>query len=314
MLELEGIFAGYKDLTVLRDISLRVGAGELVALVGPNGAGKTTTLKMILGLISPDEGEVFRFGRKADRRDLESLEKIGYAPDVPSFPEWMRPLEFLVYIGGFFSLDRKAARERAEEMLREFGLERLKGRKIEGFSRGERQRLGMAQALMGEPELLVLDEPTSGLDPLGRYEVITHLERMRGRAAVLVSTHLLEDVERICDDVLMIDRGRKILDASLAEIRSRPGGGALTVEVAEGADSLAESLRARPWVRAAAVSGNVLRLLVTDASVAGKAIPALVAERGLELLRYEGRPPSLEELYISLTRGERVEKPAREGH
>lgn len=313
VLEAVDLTKKFGNLTAVDHVSFTVKAGRLVGFVGPNGAGKTTTLKMILGLLSPDEGRVFRFGREADCRDLETLARIGYVPDVPSFPAWMRPLEFLEYIGGFFSRDGEAVKKRARVMMEEFGLERLAGRKVEGFSRGEKQRLGMAQAMMGEPELLVLDEPTSGLDPLGRYEVITYMERMKGKAALIVSTHLLDDVERLCDDVLMIDRGRKILDAPLEEIKSRREGGALTVEVAEGAESLAESLRAKPWVKAAAVSGNVLSLLVADTSVAGKAIPVLVAERGLELLRYEGRPPSLEELYISLTRGEEVEKPAREG-
>ncbi len=302
VLEAVGLTRRFGDLTAVDGLSFAVKPGRLVGFVGPNGAGKTTTLKMILGLISPDEGRVFRFGREADRRDMESLSRIGYVPDVPSFPEWMRPLEFLEYIGGFFSRDRGAVREKAEEMLRAFGLEGLRKRKVEGFSRGERQRLGMAQAMMGDPELLVLDEPTSGLDPLGRYEVITYIERMKGRAAVLVSTHLLEDVERICDDVLMIDRGRKILDASLEEVKSRWGGNVLTVEVAAGADRLAASLAGMPWAKGISRRGDALEVAVSDMGTARREIPAAVAGLGLELVRFEGRPPRLEEIYIFLTR------------
>ncbi len=306
VLEVAGLTKRFGDLTAVDHLSFAIKPGRLVGFVGPNGAGKTTTLKMLLGLISPDEGKVIRFGREADRRDLESLSRIGYVPDIPSFPEWMRPLEFLEYIGGFFSRDRKRVRERAEELLREFGLERLARRKVDGFSRGERQRLGMAQAMMGEPELLVLDEPTSGLDPLGRYEVITYMERLKGRAAVLVSTHLLEDVERICDDVLMIDRGRKILDAHLSEIRSYREGKALVVEVAEGGEKLAAELSAMPWVKALRARGNALEVVVSDSKAAGKEMAAVVARLGLELVRFEGRPPSLEEIYIALTRGENI--------
>ncbi|MBC7231372.1 MAG: ABC transporter ATP-binding protein [Actinobacteria bacterium] len=302
VLEAVGLTKRFGDLTAVDGLSFAVKPGRLVGFVGPNGAGKTTTLKMILGLISPDEGRVFRFGREADRSNMESLSRIGYVPDVPSFPEWMRPLEFLEYIGGFFSRDRGVVREKAEEMLRAFGLEGLRKRKVEGFSRGERQRLGMAQAMMGDPELLVLDEPTSGLDPLGRYEVITYIERMKGRAAVLVSTHLLEDVERICDDVLMIDRGKKILDASLEEVKSRWGGSVLTVEVDAGADRLAASLAGMPWAKGISQKGDALEVAVSDMGTARREIPAAVAGLGLELVRFEGRPPRLEEIYISLTR------------
>ncbi|MBN2026955.1 MAG: ABC transporter ATP-binding protein [Actinobacteria bacterium] len=310
VVEVTGLSKRFGELTAVDRVSFTVRPGRQVGLVGPNGAGKTTTLKMILGLISPDEGEVFRFGKRADRHDMEGLAKIGYMPDVPVFVEWMRPPEFLEYIGGFFSRDRKAIKLRVAEVMQEFGLERLQKRKIEGFSRGERQRLGMAQALMGEPELLILDEPTSGLDPLGRYEVITYIERLKGRAAVLVSTHLLEDVERICDDVLMIDSGVKILDAPLADIRSRPEGNAFILEVREGAEALAGNLKDMPWVNTLTVDGNTLSVVVSDVSRAGKAIPALIAEAGLELMRFVKRSPTLEEVYISLTRGDRVEEPA----
>ncbi|NPV59463.1 MAG: ABC transporter ATP-binding protein [Actinobacteria bacterium] len=308
VLEAVDLTKRFGNLTAVDHVSFTVKAGRLVGFVGPNGAGKTTTLKMILGLLSPDEGVVFRFGREADSRDLETLARIGYVPDVPSFPEWMRPLEFLEYIGGFFSRDAETVKKRAREMMEEFGLERLAGRKVEGFSRGEKQRLGMAQAMMGEPELLVLDEPTSGLDPLGRYEVITYMERMKGKAALIVSTHLLEDVERICDDVLMIDRGRKILDAPLSEIKSFREGDTLTVEVAEGVDRLAAALAGMPWVKAISPRGNALEIMVSDKKAAGREIPAAVARFGLELLRFEGRPPSLEEVFISLTRGDQGEE------
>jgi len=310
VVEVVGLTKRFGELTAVDRVSFAIRPGRQVGLVGPNGAGKTTTLKMILGLISPDEGEVFRFGKQADRRDTEGLAKIGYMPDVPVFVEWMRPPEFLEYIGRFFSQDRKAIKLRVAEVMQEFGLERLQKRKIEGFSRGERQRLGMAQALMGEPELLLLDEPTSGLDPLGRYEVITYIERLKGRAAVLVSTHLLEDVERICDDVLMIDRGVKILDASLADIRSGPEGNAFILEVKDGAEALAETLKGMPWVNALTVDGNTMSVVVSDEARAGRTIPAIIAEAGLELVRFVKRSPTLEEVYISLTRGDRVEEPA----
>lgn len=298
VLEARGVTKRFGDVTAVDGVNFTVKPGRLVGLVGPNGAGKTTTIRMILGLLTPDAGEVLRFGRKVDVREPEGLSRLGYTPDVPVFPEWMRPLEFLCYIGGFFSSDRAAVRKRASEMMAEFGLERLARRKVENLSRGERQRLGMAQAVMGEPELLVLDEPTSGLDPLGRYELITYIERMKERSTVIVSTHLLEDVERICDHVLMIDRGRKIIDAPLGELKAAYGADRFVLQVEGGGDELARSLGAEPWVKSVSAEGNVLDITVTEPARAGRAVPALLAEKGIGLAGFERRELSLEEIYI----------------
>jgi ABC-2 type transport system ATP-binding protein len=298
----DNLVKSFGKLVAVDHLSFRVRQGRTVGLVGPNGAGKTTTMKMLLRLIRPDEGVITLFGKRSEENDINLFRQVGFLPDVPAFPEWMRPPEYLTYIGGFFSKDHKMLKNKARELMEFFGLSRLAGRKIEGFSRGERQRLGMAQAMMGNPLLIILDEPTSGLDPLGRHDLLSYIELLKGSVTVLISTHLLEDVERVCDDVIMIDQGRLLLSSSLEELKRSKGENLLALKVEGDTRPFIEALQMRNWIKGVTEREGEIILHVEDPSPARKEIPILLAEKGLALHRFENRTPTLEEIYVALAR------------
>jgi len=203
-----------RRVTVLRDLTLAVQAGETFGYLGPNGAGKSTTIKLLLGLIQPTAGDGqvlgFSLGDPVARRH------IGFLPENPSFYEYLTGEEFLTYCGRLLGMRRGRLREQTPALLAEVGLDRAARQQIRKYSKGMVQRLGLAQALLGDPKLLILDEPTSGLDPIGRKEVRDLILRQRAAGrTVFFSTHILPDVEMICDRVGILVGGRLVRSGSM---------------------------------------------------------------------------------------------------
>jgi len=209
-----------KRVTAVDGIDFEVPAGSVVAFVGPNGAGKSTTLYMLLGLLRPDAGRISVLGYAPGH--LESRRRLGFQSEIFNPYRFMTAAATLHMFGRLSGLSASVLDERVPATLRRFGLEEAGSRRVAGFSKGMTQRLGLAQAVLHQPDLLILDEPTTGLDPSGRKlvsEVVAE-ERARG-ATVLMSTHILGDVERLCDSVVMLHRGRVVLDEGMAQIRAR---------------------------------------------------------------------------------------------
>jgi ABC-2 type transport system ATP-binding protein len=196
-----------KKIEAVRDVGFDVKRGEIFGFLGPNGAGKTTTLKMMMGLIFPSRGQAEVLGRSVP--SLEAKRRLGYLPETPYFYDYLTPEEFLDLVGALSDVPRAERRRRADRLIARVGLDHARGRPLRKFSKGMLQRVGIAQSLMGDPELVVLDEPMTGLDPLGRKEIrdlIVELKR-EGRT-VFYSTHILPDVEMTCDRVAMVFAGR----------------------------------------------------------------------------------------------------------
>lgn len=234
----------------LDGLTLTVPEGSVFGFLGPNGSGKTTTLRILAGLARPTAGEARLLGRTLPHAGSNAF--IGYLPDVPAFYPWMTAEQYLHFTGHLFGLAGEALEERLASLLDLAGLDGVHTR-IGGYSRGMRQRLGVAQALINAPRLLLLDEPTSALDPIGRREVLDMIASLRGRTTVFFSTHILGDVERVCDTVAIIAHGRVVEQAGidgLRELRSRRGGLTRLVVEADDPGRLAEALRGRPWLRA----------------------------------------------------------------
>jgi ABC-2 type transport system ATP-binding protein len=201
----------------LKELDLTVEAGSIYGFVGPNGAGKSTTIKMLVGLAAPTRGTAHIFGRSIT--DPRSREAIGYLPENPAFHDFLRPLEVLGYLGRLSGLSGAELARRSEEMLELVGLDHARDLTVRKFSKGMVQRLGLAQALIHDPPLLVLDEPMSGLDPIGRKEVRDLILALRDRGkTVFFSTHILNDVETICDRVGMVMRGRLVQEGALRDL------------------------------------------------------------------------------------------------
>jgi ABC-2 type transport system ATP-binding protein len=204
---------------ILKGVSFSVEAGEIFGFLGPNGAGKTTTLKCVLGLIFPERGKIEIFGRP--HLDVEAKRRVGYLPEQPYFYDYLTAAEFLDFYGRLFLLTKDERRERAAGLLKLVGLERVGGLQLRKFSRGMLQRIGLAQALINNPELVLLDEPLGGLDPLGRKELRDIIARLKqeGRTVFLCS-HILQDIEMICDRVAIIVAGKVISQGALRELIS----------------------------------------------------------------------------------------------
>ncbi|HET6493755.1 MAG TPA: ABC transporter ATP-binding protein, partial [Thermoleophilia bacterium] len=287
----------FGQTAALDGLSLSVPEGSVFGFLGPNGAGKTTTLRILAGLASPTTGSARVLGHETGG-DTRAL--IGYLPDVPAFYKWMTAVQYLCFAGRLFGIEGAALETRVTSLLELADLRGVKTH-IGGYSRGMKQRLGVAQALVNTPRLLLLDEPTSALDPIGRREVLDMIAALRGRTTVFFSTHILADVERVCDTVAIIDRGRIVEQAGIDDLRGRRGGlNRLVVEVDDPA-RLTAALTGQPWLRslAPAESGG-LSLSVDDLATAQRELPALIARSGLALQRLDSDELSLEDVFVDL--------------
>jgi ABC-2 type transport system ATP-binding protein len=229
-LELRGLTKVF-DKPAVDHLDLTVRAGELYALLGPNGAGKTTTLRMVTGLLRPDEGSIEVFGVDALADPIGAKRMIAWLPDEPMLYEKLTPLEYLEFVAGLWSVEGKEARARAEELLRLLGLWDQRNQRCEGFSRGMKQKAALAGALIHNPKLLILDEPLTGLDAMVARQVKDLLvQRVRDGATVILTTHILEVAERLADRIGIIQSGRLIAQGDLPELRRQMGAGDATLE------------------------------------------------------------------------------------
>jgi len=302
--EIRGLTKAYGPKLALDGVDLTVEEGSIFGFLGPNGAGKTTTLRMLTGLARPTSGTVRVLGHDVASAGDDVRAAIGFLPDVPGFYEWMTAEEFLRFAGGLFGIEERTLDGRVGVLLDLAGLTDV-GQRIGGYSRGMKQRLGVAQALINAPRLLMLDEPTSALDPMGRKDVLDMLASLRGRTTVFFSTHILADVERICDTVAILDRGRVVADAPIDELKARYGASKVIVEVESGADALAEAIRAEPWAKAVEREGDAVVLVtVSDEAAAARAIPAIIAAQNVALTRLDAGEMGLEEVFVHLVGGE----------
>ncbi len=298
----------YGSVYALDGLDLDVAPGAVFGFLGPNGAGKTTTLRILTGLARPTGGEATVAGVDI-RRDGKTLSRrIGHLPEEPAFYTWMTPPEFLDYLGRLYGLSASDRTVRTRELLALVRLEDVSRRRIAGFSRGMRQRLGVAAALIHRPEVLFLDEPASALDPAGRKEVLDLIENLRGQCTVVMSTHILADVERVCDVVGIIAKGKLLVQAPREELLERYAVPAFEIAADDYPALLrwAEDLRRLAWVTAVQAENGSLRVTVKDVQNAKRELLPLAVNAGLTLNRYEEVRPSLEDVFLQLVGTESV--------
>jgi ABC-2 type transport system ATP-binding protein len=221
----------YADVLAVDRLDLQVPYGSIFGFLGCNGAGKTTTIRLLTGLAHPTSGSAWIDGVETTGADSNARQAFGYLPQEPAFYTWMTPLEYLDYTGRLFSMDNETRKRRVEELIELVGLTDAAKRKIGGFSGGMHQRLGIAQALIHNPPVLLLDEPTSSLDPAGRYEVLDLIEKLRGQVTVFLSSHILTDIERVCDRVAIIRKGQLILVTRREELLDQYAVNAIEIEL-----------------------------------------------------------------------------------
>ena len=303
-IELRGLTKRFGDAIALDGVDLVVRPGMVFGFLGRNGAGKTTALRILSGLARPTAGTAHVLGHDVERATDAVRARIGFLPDVPGFYPWMTAREYLEFAGRLFGLDKATLDARATALLEMAGLASVTTR-VGGFSRGMKQRLGIAQALINAPSLLMLDEPTSALDPIGRREVLEMVASLRGRTTVFFSTHILADVERVCDAVAILERGRVVASAGVEELTARATANRLIVEVEDSvaAAAVAGALAGRAWLKSIETDGRALHLAVSDLPSAQREIPAAIAAAGMALRRFEIGETSLEDVFVELVGG-----------
>jgi len=296
----------YGPIKALDKLNLEVPENVVFGFLGPNGAGKTTTVKLLTGFTHPTSGEAWVAGEKVGDGNLNLKAKTGFAPDVPAFYDWMSGQDFLKYIGELHHLSPTEIKSRSAEVLELVELEKAAKRRVGGYSRGMRQRLGIAQALINRPKVLFMDEPTSALDPIGRKEILELILRLRQNATVFMSTHILSDVERVCDSVGIVDKGRLLTVSTVAALQKQYARSVFEMEFTENAAGFVETLKKIGWLADAAMDMSngkpLVHVRALEIERARKELPRLISESGLTLERYELRLPSLEDIFMEIVK------------
>lgn len=301
ILQINNLSKQFGDFKVIDGLSFSVPEHTVFGFIGKNGAGKTTTMKMILGFLAPTSGEIHVCNEKVTYGSTSTNRHIGYLPDVPEFYGYMKPKEYLKLCGEITGLSSTKIRQRTEELLPLVGLDGV-NRRIKGFSRGMKQRLGIAQALLNEPKLLICDEPTSALDPVGRKEILDILSYAKEKTTIIFSTHILSDVERICDRIGMLNQGKLALQGTVSEIKESNRKDILQIEFAGGEEInlLIQKIKTLPFVIEANRTENRIDIHLKKAQVNGKQILNLLVKEDAMMLRYEIMEPSLENVFLEV--------------
>ena len=293
LFRLDGLTKRYPGVTALDELTVEVPRGR-IGLVGANGAGKTTMFRILLGLARPTEGHVEVCGVDVAADPIEVRSRLGYMPEHDCLPLDQNAADVVSTFGELSGLPVREARQRASDILDLVGLDEARFRPIAGFSTGMRQRTKLAQALVGDPELVLLDEPTAGLDPMGREDMLTLVARLGSFGiSVLMATHLLDDVQQVCDHVLMIDAGRLVVSGATASLLERTG--VVVVDVGIRNAELAAALVGRGL---AARMVDVAVEVTVESDVQLDLVRDVVAELGMALHRLTTRSTSLDEVFL----------------
>ena len=293
VLEIKDLHKSFGSKTVLDGLTFSVSEGSVFGFIGRNGAGKTTTMKIILGLLQADSGEVTVCGEKVHYGNTPTNKYIGCLPDVPEFYSYMTAKEYLRLCGEVTGMKQSEIKSRSAELLELVGLAGEKHR-IKGYSRGMKQRLGIAQALINKPRLLICDEPTSALDPVGRKEILEIIRSAKGKTSVIFSTHILSDVEKICDDTAILEKGRTALCGTVSELKAKRSGSDVQIVPANAGDTE----KAAKLLGGEAQSGTVI---VRNASQEKMlSILKIISENRIAVQKIEHTEPDLEQLFMEV--------------
>jgi ABC-2 type transport system ATP-binding protein len=310
----ENLTKAYGKRQVVSNLNLAVPRGSICGFLGANGAGKSTTIKLLLGLLQPTSGVGTVFGKNIATDSVAIRERVGFLAQAPSFYGYLTARETLQFVASFFFTGSKTAiAARIEELIEIVGLSDKADRPVKGFSGGEKQRLGIAQAAINDPELIILDEPASALDPLGRRDVLKILESFRGRSTVFYSTHILDDVQRVSDRVVILDRGKLIAQGRIEELLSGNRNVFNLTVRGDGSPVLAKLLSV-PWVKKVEVDRDIpdstnrrttkLEIHVTDARAAEVELLRLAISDPATIVTQFDRPTqNLEDIFVNLVEG-----------
>ncbi len=310
VIQTKALSKSFGEVDALKPVDLTVSQHAIFGFLGPNGAGKTTFMKLLLGLIRPSSGSATVFGKDIVADSVEIRSRVGYLPQEPRFYEYMTARQTLDFTAKFFFRGpQRAIDQRIAEMLDLVGLADKADRPIKGFSGGERQRLGIAQAQVNYPDLLVLDEPAAALDPLGRRDVLTVMERLRKHTTVFYSTHILDDVQQVSDTVAILNQGALAAHGPIETLLS--GGQGIVYEMnVQGDVARAQAIAmAQAWVSNVETfsQGAVTQMLVTvtdEAAAQTRLLRLLMADEQLVVTNFGRKAYELEEIFLNIVEGD----------
>lgn len=295
-LEVKNVTKTFKDKVAVNQFSMELQTGECVGLIGPNGAGKSTLINVISDIIDPDNGMVLLNGKKISRVKQE----IGYLPQYPNFFHWMTAEETLTFMGQLSGLKKRDLTTAIPEILNKVGLLDEENSKVGTFSGGMKQRLGIAQALLHKPSLIIMDEPVSALDPIGRREVLNLIKEIKEDTTILLSTHILGDAEEICERFVIIKDGTKMEDTTITELVKQNQKNMLTVEITAKDHTWIDKVKNIPCVKEIKVTGNRLYIEVENIEKGKKELLKNALENDVDIVKFQENHDTLEEIFLKL--------------
>ncbi|MFS0656880.1 ABC transporter ATP-binding protein [Bacillus sp. 179-C3.3 HS] len=300
MLECHELTKTYGSREILKNVSFSVGEVGCVGFLGANGAGKTTTIRILTGLARPTSGVVKVAGLDVTQDMNRISHVIGYCPQNPAFYQDMTGQEWMHWVGGLFQLDKKTIRSKTEELLKLCHIYEAKDRSIGSYSGGMKQRLAIAQALINSPKVLILDEPVSALDPMGRKDVLTLIERLKDQMLIFMSTHILDDIERVADHIIMIKNGEIYMSSSMKQIQKDYVQPVIEFQLEKKSAELVTMLNGLDWVEECIDTGETYQVRVSDKRAALKELPGLITSTGGILLHYQLSKLTLEDIFLKV--------------
>ncbi|MFJ5790014.1 ATP-binding cassette domain-containing protein [Lysinibacillus sp. NPDC097162] len=296
-LEIKDVTKNFKTKTAVNNFTMEVETGQCVGLIGPNGAGKSTLIKIIADILYADKGEVLLNGKKISNMKKE----IGYLPQYPDFFHWMTAKETLFFMGQLSGIAKEKLIEEVPAILKKVGLFNEQNEKVQTFSGGMKQRLGIAQTLLHKPSFIVMDEPVSALDPIGRREVLNLIQEIKHETTILLSTHILGDAEEICERFVIMKQGKKIEDTTLDKLLTHNNESVVHLEIASENMLWVQLVEKLPYVKNVEVIGKRMKVTLENVQKNKDMLLRDALENKIDIVRFEvGSSETLEEIFLKM--------------
>ncbi|QPQ36414.1 MULTISPECIES: ABC transporter ATP-binding protein [unclassified Lysinibacillus] len=296
-LEIKGVTKNFKTKTAVHNFSMVVDTGQCVGLIGPNGAGKSTLIKIIADILYADKGEVLLDGKKISNMKRE----VGYLPQYPDFFHWMTAKETLFFMGQLSGITKEKLIEEVPAILTKVGLINEQNEKVQTFSGGMKQRLGIAQTLLHKPSFIVMDEPVSALDPIGRREVLNLIQEIKHETTILLSTHILGDAEEICERFVIMKQGEKIMDTTIDKLLTHNSEEVVHLEIASENMLSVQIIEKLPYVKHVEANGKRMKVTLENVQENKDMLMRDTLENKLDIVRFEvGSSETLEDIFLKM--------------
>ena len=293
----------YQGFPALKGISFSIDGPGCYGFIGSNGSGKTTAIRIMAGLAKATSGRIQIEGYDVEKEQKNIAQLIGYLPQNPAFYDYMTGEEWMMFSGRLFGLTKTEIKLRTERLLKRCGIWEARKRKIGGYSGGMKQRLGLAQALINEPKLLLLDEPVSALDPIGRQQVLELIEELKSDHMIFMSSHILDDVEKTADHILILHKGELLLSSAKQDLLKEYSGSAITFQLLTPNQTIMQAVTSQTWAERIEASNSSYRVVVNDLEKAKAQLPLIIQEEAGVITDYRIEALSLQDIFFKVVNG-----------